>query len=229
MPEPTPDETAAAVEAFLGVHPAGRGGARDDLIERVWADRAYELRAVHLRALLDDRFAMLDLLAELVAYDGRECAVEPDGECAPHAYPTGETGAPCPYRQARDMLAAAEPGLERRRQDRAGEARGRLEGLLDAYRARLDRALQFPPRTTVASQPAWIGERGAQPRSWRDIIYGPLDPAPLPVPEAERRSHCCDERCACPADGLPMHYAPSTGQHACQDPDCEHAHHGGPR
>lgn len=29
---------------------------------------------------------------------------------------------------------------------------------------------------------------------------------------------------ACPACGLPMWYAPSTGQHACQDPDCEYAH-----
>jgi hypothetical protein len=49
-------------------------------------------------------------------------------------------------------------------------------------------------------------------------------PAPPRVPEAERRRHRCCERCVCPADGKPMHYAPSTGQHACQDPDCEYAH-----
>jgi hypothetical protein len=60
-------------------------------------------------------------------------------------------------------------------------------------------------------------------RAW-ESIYGPLDSAPLLVPEAERRHHHCGERCTCPADGLPMWYAPSTGRHACQDPDCEHAH-----
>lgn len=42
--------------------------------------------------------------------------------------------------------------------------------------------------------------------------------------ESERRAHRCDERCACPGDGLPLFYAPSTGRHACQDPCCEHAH-----
>lgn len=53
--------------------------------------------------------------------------------------------------------------------------------------------------------------------------------AGLPVDGSlpERRIHRCDERCLCPADGLPMWYAPSTGQHACQDPDCAHAHPGG--
>ena len=40
----------------------------------------------------------------------------------------------------------------------------------------------------------------------------------------ERKTHRCDERCVCPIDGLPMRYAPSTEQHACQDPDCENAH-----
>jgi hypothetical protein len=35
-----------------------------------------------------------------------------------------------------------------------------------------------------------------------------------------------DEACACPADGLPMVYAPAHGLHACQDPGCEHAHPG---
>jgi hypothetical protein len=57
-----------------------------------------------------------------------------------------------------------------------------------------------------------------------ESIYGPLDPAPPVVPEPKRRAHRCDERCACPADGKSMYYAPSTGQHACQDPDCEYAH-----
>jgi|GEM_PF-6757482 len=60
-------------------------------------------------------------------------------------------------------------------------------------------------------------------RTW-ERIYGPLDLALTTVPEAERRTHRCDESCACPADGLPMIYAPSIGQHACQNPDCEYAH-----
>ena len=38
------------------------------------------------------------------------------------------------------------------------------------------------------------------------------------------RTHRCDERCVCPLDGKPTWYAPSTGQHACQDPECENAH-----
>lgn len=50
-----------------------------------------------------------------------------------------------------------------------------------------------------------------------------------PVPERvevtyERAAHRCDERCVCRADGKPMYYAPSTGQHACQDPNCRYAH-----
>lgn len=60
-------------------------------------------------------------------------------------------------------------------------------------------------------------------RTWEGI-YGPLDPAPPRVPESKRRMHRCDERCTCPADGRPMFYAPSTGQHACQNPNCAYAH-----
>lgn len=59
-------------------------------------------------------------------------------------------------------------------------------------------------------------------RTW-ESIYGPLDLAPPRVPESQRGTHHCDERCTCPADGRPMFYAPSTGEHACQDPDCAYA------
>jgi hypothetical protein len=71
----------------------------------------------------------------------------------------------------------------------------------------------------------WIEMSGfaAPPPTWEDL-HGPLDPAPPPTPEPERRTHRCGERCTCPAGGKPMYYAPSTGQHACQDPDCEYAH-----
>jgi hypothetical protein len=37
-------------------------------------------------------------------------------------------------------------------------------------------------------------------------------------------AHRCDEDCVCPADGKPLLYAPARNEHACQDPDCEHAH-----
>lgn len=132
MPEPTPDESTAALEAFLGVHPAGRTDARDDLIERVWADRAYELRAGQLRALLADRFAMLDLLAEFIAMDGQECDVDRAGDCRPHGYyPTAAAGIPCPYQQARDLLAANKDALESRQQRRAARARAQLESMLE--------------------------------------------------------------------------------------------------
>lgn len=71
-------------------------------------------------------------------------------------------------------------------------------------------------------QASWAPEM-VSTRTW-ESIYGPLDLAPRLIPESKRRTHRCDESCACPADGLPMFYAPSTGQHACQDPDCRHAH-----
>jgi hypothetical protein len=38
------------------------------------------------------------------------------------------------------------------------------------------------------------------------------------------RLHRCDDRCVCPTDGLPLIYARSAGQHACQLADCEYAH-----
>lgn len=37
-------------------------------------------------------------------------------------------------------------------------------------------------------------------------------------------SHRCDFRCVCPIHGTPLYYSPSTKKHACQDPECEHAH-----
>jgi hypothetical protein len=46
--------------------------------------------------------------------------------------------------------------------------------------------------------------------------------AAMKAKAAER--HRCDEGCVCPADGLPMVYAPAHGLHACQDPDCDYAH-----
>jgi hypothetical protein len=36
--------------------------------------------------------------------------------------------------------------------------------------------------------------------------------------------HRCDERCTCPVHGTPMYFAPSTGEHACQDVDCKYGH-----
>ena len=38
------------------------------------------------------------------------------------------------------------------------------------------------------------------------------------------RLHRCDDRCVCPIDGLPLLYARSIDQHACQLPDCVNAH-----
>lgn len=78
-----------------------------------------------------ERFAILDVLAELVAYDGRECAIDPIGECTPHAYPTMEAGMPCPYQQARDLLAANQDALDQRQQQRAATARSQIEQMLD--------------------------------------------------------------------------------------------------
>jgi hypothetical protein len=39
---------------------------------------------------------------------------------------------------------------------------------------------------------------------------------------AASRPHRCDERCVCPTDGKPLYYAPASGQHACQDPECQY-------
>ena len=50
----TPETRSAVrrVRAFLAVHPSGHEDARNDLIERVWADHAYELWASDLCLLL---------------------------------------------------------------------------------------------------------------------------------------------------------------------------------
>jgi len=37
-------------------------------------------------------------------------------------------------------------------------------------------------------------------------------------------SHQCDYVCVCPVHETPLLYCPSTGEHACQDPRCVHAH-----
>lgn len=37
-------------------------------------------------------------------------------------------------------------------------------------------------------------------------------------------AHQCDGECVCPLDGKPLLYAPASGEHACQDPDCANAH-----
>jgi hypothetical protein len=38
------------------------------------------------------------------------------------------------------------------------------------------------------------------------------------------QAHRCDDDCTCPIHGTPLLYAPASDAHACQDPDCEHAH-----
>lgn len=40
------------------------------------------------------------------------------------------------------------------------------------------------------------------------------------------RDHFCDDRCVCLLHDppLPLFYSRPTGEHACQDPECEHAH-----
>lgn len=50
------------------------------------------------------------------------------------------------------------------------------------------------------------------------------DDRPFIMPHIPGMAHRCDDRCVCPADGLPLLYAPRADQHACQLPDCEHAH-----
>ena len=87
--------------------------------------------------------------------------------------------------------------------------------------------LEDPARSPWPIPAPWVdaAEQTSPRRSW-DAIYGPLNPAPPVVPEPQRHHHRCDERCLCPADGLPMWYAPSSGQHACQDPDCVYARPG---
>ncbi len=117
---------AAAVPLCTYRHPDGSVSATFSAEQE---DRRTLLRL--LDRARGDRFAMLDVLAELVACDGRECDLDATGECRPHGYPTTEAGVPCPYQRARDMLAAAAPELDRRRQQRAAEARGQLERMLD--------------------------------------------------------------------------------------------------
>lgn len=46
---------------------------------------------------------------------------------------------------------------------------------------------------------------------------------PMPKPRAGR-PHVCDDLCVCPIHDTPLLYAPASNEHACQDPDCEHAH-----
>lgn len=74
-----------------------------------------------------------------------------------------------------------------------------------------------------------LGSIGRHEAAGRDVGATPflkdvLGAVAAHVPGPERRAHRCDESCTCPGDGLPMFYAPSTGRHACQDPDCAYAH-----
>ena len=80
-----------------------------------------------------DHFAMLDLIAEFVAMDGRDCAIDQVGECRPHAYPAVETGGVCPYQEAKGLLEAHAPELQQRDQERSAAARQQLEQLLDVF------------------------------------------------------------------------------------------------
>lgn len=86
-----------------------------------------------------ERLAMLDLIAEFVAIDGQDCDLDPTGECRPHGYPTVEAERPCPYQEARDLLASAAPELKRRRQAHAAQARKQIEHMLDALAPRARR------------------------------------------------------------------------------------------
>jgi hypothetical protein len=36
--------------------------------------------------------------------------------------------------------------------------------------------------------------------------------------------HRCDDSCVCPIHGTPLYYWPAGDDHACQDPQCQHAH-----
>lgn len=87
-------------------------------------------------------------------------------------------------------------------------------------------AIEDPARSPWPIPDVWIDDAERPPRRSWVAIYGPLNPTPPVIPEPKRHHHRCDERCLCPADGLPMWYAPSTGQHACQDPDCQYARPG---
>ena len=81
-------------------------------------------------------------------------------------------------------------------------------------------------RATIAAKAAELLAAG-----WTEVTddsaYGPPDPRlrkfnrPTGVAAP---GHRCDDDCVCPADGLQMLYSPTLGLHACQDPDCEHAH-----
>lgn len=39
-----------------------------------------------------------------------------------------------------------------------------------------------------------------------------------------KQLHACDAFCVCPIHLTPLLYSPHHGTHACQDPDCIHAH-----
>lgn len=70
-----------------------------------------------------------------------------------------------------------------------------------------------------ASGPAWGEGRGG-------YLAGLLG-AKFQEDAARRAAdlnHTCGERCVCPIHGTPLLYAPAQDEHACQDPDCKHAH-----
>jgi hypothetical protein len=142
MAEPTPDEAAASLRAVLDV--LDQGGRHCGCDPELYGDTDFigsvsdaqgrghrEVHASAIRAVLADRFAMLDLIAEFVAMDGQECDVDHAGDCRPHGYPTVEAGAPCPYRQARDLLAANKDALDARQRQRSAHVRAQLESMLD--------------------------------------------------------------------------------------------------
>ncbi|QKV98220.1 hypothetical protein HUT19_41610 (plasmid) [Streptomyces sp. NA02950] len=41
---------------------------------------------------------------------------------------------------------------------------------------------------------------------------------------AVRQTHWCGAACRCPVHGTPLYYWPAGDLHACQDPNCRHAH-----
>jgi len=67
---------------------------------------------------------------------------------------------------------------------------------------------------------------------------GMISPRPQPpIPNLERFGgmvdqrdvHRCDDQCVCPIHHTPLFYSPQFRKHACQDPDCVHAHGMRPR
>ncbi|MFF2612361.1 hypothetical protein [Kitasatospora sp. NPDC058046] len=43
---------------------------------------------------------------------------------------------------------------------------------------------------------------------------------------AAHHPHRCDDTCVCPEHGTTLLHAPAAGDHACQDPDCQHGQGG---